>query len=158
MREGMFDRAPLSGLAGGVPVLDFRKAPGSRGGKAGEAARFLAALRAMAGQQNRDTFSTAELQVRCCVVGWRSPVGLRAVVRPSFALLGEGVAELLQRGIESARMGSSHVVCRRKQQHTCNVPLLLLKHMLGVVLCTAGRHQAAAAQRAGPARIHRPAE
>lgn len=64
MREGMFDRAPLSGLAGGVPVLDFRKAPGSRGGKAGEAARFIAALRAMANQQDRDTFSTAELQVR----------------------------------------------------------------------------------------------
>jgi hypothetical protein len=64
MREGMFDRAPLSGLAGGVPVLDFRKAPGSRGGKAGEAARFVAALRAMGSQQNRDTFSTAELQVK----------------------------------------------------------------------------------------------
>lgn len=64
MREGMFDCAPLSGLAGGVPVLDFRKAPGSRGGKAGEAARFIAALRAMASQQDRDTFSTAELQVR----------------------------------------------------------------------------------------------
>lgn len=62
MREGMFDRAPLSGLAGGVPVLDFRKAPGSRGGKAGEAARFIAALRAMASQHNRDVFSTAELQ------------------------------------------------------------------------------------------------
>lgn len=62
MREGMFDRAPLSGLAGGVPVLDFRKAPGSRGSKAGEAARFIAALRAMATQQDRDTFSAAELQ------------------------------------------------------------------------------------------------
>lgn len=63
MREGMFDRAPLSGLAGGVPVLDFRKAPGSRGGKAGEAARFVAALKVMGSQQNRDTFSIAELQV-----------------------------------------------------------------------------------------------
>jgi hypothetical protein len=63
MREGMFDRAPLSGLAGGVPVLDFRKVPGSRGGKAGEVTRFVAALRAMGSQQNRDTFSTAELQV-----------------------------------------------------------------------------------------------
>lgn len=63
MREGMFDRTPLSGLAAGVPVLDFRKAPGSRGGKAGEAARFMAALRTMAMQQDRDTFSVAELQV-----------------------------------------------------------------------------------------------
>jgi hypothetical protein len=63
MREGMFDRAPLSGLAGGVPVLDFCKVPGSRGGKAGEVTRFVAALRAMGSQQNRDTFSTAELQV-----------------------------------------------------------------------------------------------
>lgn len=70
MREGMFDRAPLSGLAGGVPVLDFRKAPGSRGGKAGEAARFIAALRTMGTQQNRDTFSTAELQV-CVVIDLR---------------------------------------------------------------------------------------
>jgi hypothetical protein len=63
MREGMFDRAPLSGLPGGVPVLDFRKAPGSKGGKAGEASRFVSALKAMGNQQNRDTFSTAELQV-----------------------------------------------------------------------------------------------
>lgn len=68
MREGMFDRAPLSGLVGGIPVLDFRKAPGSRGGKAGEAVRFIAALRTMASQQNRDTFSTAELQVGCYVI------------------------------------------------------------------------------------------
>jgi hypothetical protein len=63
MREGMFDRAPLSGLAGGVPFMDFRKAPGSRGGKASEAARFMAALRAAGQQQNQDVFPTAELQV-----------------------------------------------------------------------------------------------
>jgi hypothetical protein len=78
MREGMFDRAPLSGLAGGVPVLDFRKAPGSRGGKAGEAARFIAALRAMATQQDRDTFSAAELQVRAATTRLSRLCGARS--------------------------------------------------------------------------------
>jgi hypothetical protein len=63
MREGMFDRAPLSGLAGGVPVLDFRRAAGSRGGKVGEAARFMAAVKAAGAAQGKDVFSTAELQV-----------------------------------------------------------------------------------------------
>lgn len=63
MREGMFDRAPLGGLPGGLPVLDFRKAPGIRGGKASEAARFLAALRALGTQQDRDVFQISELQV-----------------------------------------------------------------------------------------------
>ncbi|WIA40343.1 hypothetical protein OEZ86_013710 [Tetradesmus obliquus] len=62
MREGMLDRAPLGGLPGGLPTLDFRKAPGSRGGKAGEAARFMAALRAMGNQQGRDVFDSGELQ------------------------------------------------------------------------------------------------
>lgn len=50
-------------------MLDFRKAPGSKGGKAGEASRFVSALKAMGSQQNRDTFSTAELQVGLCVCG-----------------------------------------------------------------------------------------
>ncbi|KAF6258257.1 MCM2/3/5 family-domain-containing protein [Scenedesmus sp. NREL 46B-D3] len=62
MREGMLDRAPLGGMPGGMPLMDFRKAPGSRGGKAGEAARFMAAVRAMGKQQGRDVFDTAELQ------------------------------------------------------------------------------------------------
>jgi len=82
MREGMFDRAPLSGLAGGVPVLDFRKAPGSRGGKAGEAARFIAALRAMASQHNRDVFSTAELQVSAVAM---SPPASQGMALPIVA-------------------------------------------------------------------------
>jgi hypothetical protein len=64
MHEGMLDCAPLGGMPGGLPMLDFRKAPGSRGGKAGEAARFMAALRAMGSQQGRDVFDSAELQVR----------------------------------------------------------------------------------------------
>jgi hypothetical protein len=64
MREGMLDRAPLGVMPGGLPMLDFRKATGSRGGKAGEAARFMAALRAMGSQQGRDVFDSAELQVR----------------------------------------------------------------------------------------------
>lgn len=76
MRDGMFDRAPLSGLAGGLPVLDFRRAPGARGGKASEAARFMAALRAAGAAQGRDVFTMAELQVRrarACLEGtaWR---------------------------------------------------------------------------------------
>eukprot|EP00775_Hariotina_reticulata_P012205 gene12205-12342_t len=62
MREGMFDLAPLGGMPGGLPVLDFRKQAGTRGGKASEAARFLAALRAMAVQQNQDVFHERELQ------------------------------------------------------------------------------------------------
>lgn len=80
MREGMFDRVPLSGLAGGVPVLDFRKAPGSRGGKAGEAARFIAALRAMASQHNRDVFSTAELQVSAAEMSASASQGIALLV------------------------------------------------------------------------------
>jgi hypothetical protein len=40
-----------------------------RGGRAGEAARFLASLRRLAGRERRDTFDKGELQVRGC--GWR---------------------------------------------------------------------------------------
>lgn len=43
--------------------MAFCQAPGSRGGKAGKAARFMAALRAMGNQQGRDVFDLGELQV-----------------------------------------------------------------------------------------------
>jgi hypothetical protein len=79
MREGMLDRAPLGGMPGGLPLLDFRKAPGSRGGKAGEAARFMAALRAMGSQQGRDVFDLAELQVGCLALVQQRLDGLPVV-------------------------------------------------------------------------------
>jgi hypothetical protein len=110
MREGMLDRAPLGGMPGGLPMLDFRKAPGSRGGKAGEAARFMAALRAMGSQQGRDVFDSAELQVRplcswmlldlnqfCCLFCWnasRPHVALQCNLLPACCLCwGEVVVE-----------------------------------------------------------------
>jgi hypothetical protein len=78
MREGMFDAAPLAaaglgggGLGGGEGLLmpaalDFRRTPGSRGGKAGEAARFMAALRAAAAAAGRNEWAVRDLQVRAC--------------------------------------------------------------------------------------------
>jgi len=72
MSEALLDRCGGglggNGLGAGLGLVDFRKEAGSRGGRKGEAARFLAALRRVAARERRDTFDRGELQVRAAAV------------------------------------------------------------------------------------------
>ncbi|KAI8465449.1 MAG: MCM2/3/5 family-domain-containing protein [Monoraphidium minutum] len=66
MSEALLDRCGGGGgglgLGAGLGLVDFRKDKGSRGGRAGESARFMAALRRGAAREGRDTFDKGELQ------------------------------------------------------------------------------------------------
>ena len=92
MGMGGLGGGAASGLTGGLGLVDFRREPGSRGGKAAEAARFMAALRRAAAREGRDTFERGELQALARE--------LRLGVRDAGALVDSlnEAGELLKRG------------------------------------------------------------
>lgn len=57
MKESLFDKCTSS-----LGLVDFRKPTGSRGGKASEASRYLAALKRIGEREGRELFDKSELQ------------------------------------------------------------------------------------------------
>lgn len=71
---------PRASIANSTGQRPFPVRPLARGGRAGEASRFMAALRRAAAREQRDTFDKGELQVSA---------GAQAMYKPAAPVLCE---------------------------------------------------------------------